>query len=240
MTDNTDTLPELPFKDFVLKEIRDYWQEAHKPLLLSRIGQTAVAQRYPLPELLGGRKLTHFIKEEFGAEVVVEESEDSSSQFTARPRTDESAGDAQGAEAAPTAAGADPRLTRVLWAAFARPIAPGMERRIQLEPYVRFWDLAPPLNEVENRLPIAPEYVARPAEEIRSGRRDEVVLENIRRWMRDNNLDLSQFEEGATQKMQAARVSSTNPLLLLISSLDESERKRVQLPLDVIAKLLGK
>ena len=59
--------------------------------------------------------------------------------------------------------------------------------------------------------------------------------------MRDNALDISEFESGRSPSVASKpRVDPNNPLLLLIDSLDDGELKRVMLPLDVIAKLLKK
>lgn len=226
------------FRDFVYEVVRHHWDEQKTPLLLARVGQMAVARGYDLRAILGARKIGQFIQQELSEELELFAPPDSPSLVHAKPKQ-------PGAAAPATRAPGQPpvqqpvRLNRVLWTAFARPLQQGYERRLQLEPYVRFWDAVPPLTEVAGRLPVPESYIVRPSQDI-AGRRDDLVMENVRRWMRDNGLDIGKFSEGATSSVAAARVSAQNPLMLLIASLDEAEQKRVSLPLDVIAKLLRK
>ena len=66
-------------------------------------------------------------------------------------------------------------------------------------------------------------------------------MENIRRWMRDNALDVSKFESGrASGPAVKPGFAAQNPSMQLIAALDDGELKRVMLPLDVIAELLKK
>ena len=204
-------------------------------MLLSRIGQKAVASGFDLNEILAGRKLAQFMADELG-DVIVEPTPHSTTLLQAKPADEWQAA----AEPSVLASNHRLRLNRVLWLAFSRPIAQGCERRLQLEPCVRFWDSQPPLTEVAGRLLVSREYLAPSAEELRPRKRDEVVTENIRRWMRDNGLDINKFEDRQTGALPQIHVSSQNPLWLLIAALDEEEQKRVSLPLDVIAKFLKK
>ena len=228
----------LTFRDFVVELVSTHWKENSKPLMLARLGQAAVGSGFRLPEILGNRKLSDYLRQEFDGLVEVVCMQGSTTQFGAKPSGTQnevlSNASVESHDSVET-----PKLVRSLWTAFARPIPHGFERRIQLTPYIRFWDLSPPLNEVEGRLPISPDYVAKPASEFSQGRRDDVVLENIRRWMRDNNLDLRSYEEGA-HKAPYTRSSSPKVLQLLIDSLDEKDLSRIVMPLDVIAKLLEK
>lgn len=229
-----DTLPPIPpFKDFVLDAVREQWAGQQKPLLLSRIGQLAVGRGYNLQETLSGRKLAQFIQQELGDDLELDNPGSSATLLQARPK-DENApafGIARSEQSVP-------KLNRGLWLAFSRPIPDGYERRLQLEPSIRFWDQSPPLSDVAGRFPVPAQYIARPQGEMATHPRAEVVMENIHRWMRDNQVDISKFEVGAQRTIP--KLSQHNPLMLLIASLDESEQKRVSLPLDVIAKLLLK
>lgn len=224
------------FPEFVRQLVQDCWDSEGQPLLLSRIGQKAVAYGFNLNEILGGRKLAKFIEEELRDVLVVEPTPQSTTLLQARPAGAEQGMDQLGASTSNSGF----KLNRVLWLAFSRPIAQGHERRLQVRPYLRFWDAVPPLTEVSGRLPIAREYLAPTAEALQPRRRDDVIVENIRRWMRDNGLDISEFEDGRAGAVLSLHVSSHNPLMLLIAALDEGEQKRVSLPLDVIAKLLKK
>lgn len=229
-----DTLPPLPpFKDFVLNAVREQWVEQKKPLLLSRIGQLAVGHGYDLQETLNGRKLAQFIQQELGDDLELDNPGSSATLLQARPKDENAL-----ASAITRSDQSVPKLNRGIWLAFSRPIAEGYERRLQLEPHIRFWDQLPPFSEVPGRLPVPTQYIAKPQIEMATHSRAEVVMENIHRWMRENQLDISKFEVGAQRTNP--RLSQYNPLMLLIASLDESEQKRVSLPLDVIAKLLKK
>jgi hypothetical protein len=225
--------PLRPFKEFVLETVRAHWAAQQKPLLLARIGQLAVGLGYNLQEALGARKLGQFIQQELNESLELDNPDHSTTLLQVRPRDDSAPPLETNRQEQPVA-----KLNRGLWLAFSRAIPEGYERRLQLEPYIRFWDQAPPLSEVAGRLPIPAEYIAKSQRELATHPRGEVILENIRRWMRDNQVDLGNFEEGV--RRAAPKISQHNPLLLLIASLDESEQKRVSLPLDVIAKLLKK
>lgn len=218
--------------------MRAHWDSKGQPLLLATLGQAAIAAGINLRTTLGDRKLADFVREELAAEIQVEPSPNAPQHPQVKPAglnaavgpNPETEGAVQGA-----------RLHRALWLAFSRPIAQGFLRRIQVEPVVRFWDAQPPLAEVAGRLPVGSDYIAPAAEALAPRLRDDVVLENIRRWMRDNALDISEFESGRSPSVASKpRVDPNNPLLLLIDSLDDGELKRVMLPLDVIAKLLKK
>ena len=231
------SIPSTSLRDFVRQHIKEHWETKGQPLLLAKLGQAAVAQGINLRDALGDRKLAEFIEQELRDEVDVEPSYPSSKQLQAKP----AGAPATTTEQTASKDGGGLRLNRALWLAFSRPIASSYERRLQVEPVVRFWDLTPPLAEVAGRLPVAPSYIAPPADGSQSGTRDDAVLENIRKWMRDNGLDISKFENGRQAAAVAApRMTENNPLMQLIAALDEGELKRVSLPLDVIAKLLKK
>lgn len=228
MNATASSLP--PFKDFLIELIVDNWARTAEGLLLSRIGQIATTKGYNFKEELGGQKLVDFIKNELNGFVAVSAS-NTPPHLWAKPGSNVSAD----VPAAPTqgAARTTPRLSKALWLAFSRPVPEGKERRVQLEPSVRFWDLTPPLSEVAGRLPIAQGYIS----PLNAGSqdRDQLILENIRRWMRDNNLDIERYSQSSSKTIRA---TSTHPLLALIAALDESEQKRISIPLDIIAKFI--
>lgn len=213
-----------------------HWEAKGQPLLLATLGQAAIKAGINLRATLRDRKLADFVREELDGEILVEPSPNAPLHPQVKP-----VGQIAAAGPNPEAEGAvkGAYLHRALWLAFSRPIAQGYVRRIQVEPVVRFWDAQPPLAEVAGRLPVGSDYIAPAAEDLAPRLRDDVVLENIRRWMRDNALDISKFESGRSRNVaDKPRVNPNNPLLLLIDSLDDGELKRVMLPLDVIAKLL--
>lgn len=233
------TIPTLSLQEFVRQRVREHWEAKREAILLARLGQAAIAAGISLREELGERKLADFLRRELAGEVEVEPCPNSPKHLQVRP-SGQSPSVAQGVDGG----GADQlgaRLHRALWLAFSRPIPPGYLRRLQVEPFVRFWDLQPPLAEVAGRLPIGHDYIAPSADQLAPRLRDDVILENIRRWMRDNALDISKFESRWTS-VHASKpgITTQNPLMQLIAALDEGELKRVTLPLDVIAKLLNK
>ena len=229
--------PPPSLQDFVCQRVREHWETKGQALLLASLGQAAISAGINLRAALGDRKLKEFIKGELDGEVEVEPCPDSPPHLQVRPVGQNAAEATDGARA--TLQGG--RLHRALWLAFSRPVPPGYLRRLQVEPVVRFWDLQPPLAEVAGRLPVEPGYVAPSAETLAPRLRDDVIMENVRRWMRDNALDISKFESGrASSPAVKPGFAAQNPLMQLIAALDDGELKRVMLPLDVIAKLLKK
>lgn len=225
------TAPSLPpFKDFLIELVIDNWTRTGEGLLLARVGQIAAAKGYHFKEELGGLKLVDFIKNELSGFVEVSAS-NTPPHLWVKPGSELSS--EVFTDPTETTVRTAPRLNKALWLAFSRPVAEGKERRIQLEPSVRFWDLTPPLSEVAGRLPIAQGYIA--TLDVGSQDRDHLILENIRKWMHDNKLDIERYSQSSTQTLRA---TSTHPLLALIAALDESEQKRVSIPLDIIAKLI--
>ncbi len=229
--------PVPSLKEFVHQRVHEHWTDKSKPVLLARLGQAAIAAGINLRVALGDRKFADFINEELRGDIQVEPSTESPPHLQARPvglTNDAAAAEDEGAKH-------ETRLHRALWLAFSRPISPGYSRRLQLEPVVRFWDLQPPMTEVAGRLPIESRYIAPPEEALSPQRRDDVVMENIRRWMRDNALDISKFEAGTAHVAAIdPRRATRNPLLQFMAALDAGELRRVSLPLDIIAKLLKK
>lgn len=229
--------PPPSLQDFIRQHVREQWEAKGQALLLARLGQAAIASGINLRVALGDCKLADFIARELAGEVEVEPCPDSPPHLQAKPAGQAAPAGVEGAKG--TSPGG--RLHRALWLAFSRPITTGHQRRLQVEPVVRFWDMLPPLTEVAGRLPIEPGYIAPSAEALAPRLRDEVVMDNIRRWMRDNALDVSKFESGrANGTATRPRVAAQNPLMQLIAALDDGELKRVMLPLDVVAKLLKK
>lgn len=172
-----DTLPPLtPFKDFIIDTVRKQWIEQKKPLLLSRIGQLAVGRGYNLQETLSGRKLAQFIQQELSDDLELDNPGSSATLLQARPKNENAP-----AFGIACSERSIPKLNRGLWVAFSRPIPEGYERRLQLEPYIRFWDQSPPLSEVAGRYPVPAQYIARPHGEMTAQPRAEVVMDNIRK-----------------------------------------------------------
>jgi hypothetical protein len=105
---------------------------------------------------------------------------------------------------------------------------------------VHFED-SPALAALASRLPtIAPEQVLPLEQGSDPHERRASIMANIERWLAQNRIDVSVFEVVKPVSEGRRRASNDGQSLLaaVLARLDESDRRRVQLPLDIVAKLL--
>lgn len=227
----------LPFKDFLVQVVTEHWTRNNSGLLLSRIGQLCTKTGYRLDSELGKLKLANFIQDKVGHAIELVSPDNSSLHLQAVPKMDLSS-TAEPFSSTSNENQSPLRLNRTILLAFSRPIPEGHQRRLQLEPYVRFWDQIPPIADIPGRLQIEETYIVKQIADADAQTTHSLVRENVQRWMHDNSLDITKFS-GSRDK-SVSKPHEQNLLTLLIAALNENELKRVNLPLDVIAKLLKK
>lgn len=232
------------------KEIAE-WVYAHlkqsddpaNPVLLSQLGGK-IAKEFgkPVRSLLGrGRTLSHVLSDHLEAKVGF-----IGNQGTLAVFIDESATSTQDTPL--------PRLNKVLWAAFFRPIKDGERRFIRLVPEVYFWDgpedsaaPSPGWEEIEQHRIPAPD-MALP-------QRNRTAYAAIEEWFKLRGYDLDQyvqkddrdphgtFDRPTPSKKPRPIPSMDEPkgidaLRTLISSIPEKDRKNYTLTLDLLSALL--
>ena len=121
------------------------------------------------------------------------------------------------------------RLNPTFWAAFRNPIDNTLERYFQISDSIDFVDVksgeAP-----EGGIHVEREYIAC------LGTHPEEIYENAMRWIKKNDLNVSDFIRKASST-SGNRLPSNDLLGKLILALDAQELKRTSIPMDVVAKL---
>lgn len=125
----------------------------------------------------------------------------------------------------------EPKYHYRFWAAFAVP-SDGKRRFFDPNQLV-FKNLSEGVDLPINWIPIEDEFVA-PAE---IEHRDEIIKENIDKWLTRHKVDKSRFLHHARPVEMSAQSSL---LLSVIEALDRKQLQSTSLTLDVVAALLGK
>lgn len=205
-------------------------------VLLARIGDEI--RRLP-PELtraeLRGRKLAQFIREELDHEISLHTFGEGDVVRLALPKkvgADVHAGREYVPESAPTRkAAAASGVTGAVRLAFSRELEPGKQRVLYLSPKPRFDD-------IEDGAPIPPgAFCINRDLIVAEGEADEEhlrkVLTNISAWRERLGVGLDVISTSTKADEQGSR----SILDLMLGQLTDAEKKRIQLPLDIVAKL---
>ena len=185
---------------------------------LSRLGNELGSDRNVL-EKLTGMKLAQFVRDNLAYEIGAGGSHQNV-LFLVAPG------------GAPTASvmanSASPRYAPRFWAAFAVPLAEGDDRAINLDSF-NFGPTTKIGVDGANVRPIASEFIA-PKEA--SGSAAETA-ERIKAWFAAQNLDGARFHA----VLRRQRSDGQSLLDKMFTALDQDQRRRVLLPLDVIKAL---
>lgn len=227
--------PPKSVKDMILRMIDEAWSR-HEGVLLARIGDEI--RRLP-PELtraeLMGRKLAQFIREELGQEISLHTFGEGDVVRLALPKkvgADIHDGRKYFPEPAPARkAAAASGVTGAVRLAFSRELELGKKRVLHLSPKPRFED-------IEDGAPIpSGAFLINRDLIVSEGAADEEhlrkILGNIATWREDLGVGL----EVISTSTKADEKNSCSLLDMLLEQLTDAERKRVQLPLDIVAKL---
>jgi hypothetical protein len=235
-------------KSAIVEKCRNFWKERRKAYLLSKAGIDLPGVG-PYIRNVTGKRLRDFIETDlsdalrlerwsryknisgmFPKDAVLTDEIDSYFEFlTPEPR-----------EGQPV-----PRYNPSFWAAFVKPLQPGQRRFISIAFPIKFEDLSEDTEDAE-RLEIDRALIVSPTE----SDRDRIVLENIQTWLKRHKLDGSSFlmrsrPEFAHLSWDRTRMGAESPyghseLEYLIEAVGNRDLARIHLPLDIVARLLGK
>jgi hypothetical protein len=230
-------------KDVIRKMVKTAWDDNQIATLVSHIGSKLV-QEYDLKKDLEGLKLAEFIKKELHEELSFIDSP-KDSMIKALVPADAKINEDTSAYFPSSKFTSDSELVnfkridfdRSIWKAFSSPLQEGSSRHIRIEPSIIFEDNETPHAKPEHFI-ILKELIV-PKDSMTKVDRDIQIQKNILKWVTDNSIDI----EKVKLPTLANRDKSSNfdsVFSLLIKSLDDSDVKRVVIPLDIILKLQNK
>ncbi|MQB06540.1 hypothetical protein DXT91_20825 [Agrobacterium tumefaciens] len=241
-SEDANVLKEKEVAEWVYQHLKETDDPAH-PVLLSKLGGR-IAKEFgrPVKSLLGrGNTLSHVLSDQLEGKIGF-----IGNQGTLAVFIDESAVSRQDEPL--------PRLNKVLWAAFFRPIKSGDRRFIRLVPEVYFWDgpedsaaPSPGWEEIEqHRIP---------ASDLALPQRNRAAYSAIEEWFKLRGYELSDYiqkEDGGSQRssekaplhrMVGPAHTTEEPqgieaLRTLIMSIPEKDRKNYSVTLDLLSALI--
>jgi len=224
-------------KDLILRLATEAWEQHREGVLLARLGSEIAKKPEIAKAALGGRKLSAYIEDELSGKIrilalpqnpivtiavpsaVTIDSANLSQYF---PRADPGRKVAQ-------ASG----VSNAILLAFSRPLAQDRKRAITLSPLVRFEDLSTDAEIQQSAKVLDRGWIVLPSDEPDSNERARKILSNISAWREAVGLDPRAIAARSKSESSLARTV----LELLISCLSETDQRRIQIPLDLVAKL---
>jgi hypothetical protein len=231
---------EVEFKDAIVDIVREYWQSISKAILLSQLGQFLGKRGYNVRSELGSRKLKEFIESELVDSLTVMPSSSDPLVYVVLPRgavekyeslSSKNAvmGDTK-VERQPVAS-----YSRALWAAFSRSLADDRVRRVYLTPTIHYRDFMSDDQPSDEGIEVDRVSIVDDNEPSQGARRVK-ISENIESWLEKNQICAEQIS--AKRHTHTKAVASKHSLLdAIINSIPPTDRKRVALPLDIVAML---
>jgi hypothetical protein len=129
------------------------------------------------------------------------------------------------------------RYNSTFWAAFSKPLSDGYTRLIEFEPELHFEDVLNK-NEIDSlrKKIISADFINQSAV-LPTAKTSQAISLKIKKWLSENNIPLD-CVKAKNMDSKALKVEESKSLLeYLMLALDDSELKRIQIPLDIVAKL---
>lgn len=230
-------------KKFIIELADTTYSKNGKGLLLSQVGDLISKKRPELRNVLGSRKLVGFIEAELAGSVQILTSPENHIVKVILPAHVDVRDNVISFLPQRGAASISvryPRYNRAFWAAFSHPLAKGLTRLVDLEPVVRYEDIAGEAVVSSLKKVVSPELIIDQAAEPDLAKRTQRINEIINDWLKTNNVSLDIVEAKDETGLASASISGSNKgslLEVLLAALDDADLKRIQMPLDVVAKL---
>nr|WP_313010714.1 hypothetical protein [Brucella intermedia] len=215
--------------------INDKYRSDKKPILLSQLGEILKLKSNDYLDLIAPLKLRIFIEQNLHEKVDVMVHPKQSQKIALLPKGHEFSFETVTSHQELPSANkkADERIKPTLWAAFVKPLPASSHRYIDIrDSSFRFTDFK---NEVTNNRTSLREV---PAAMIIDGKgpnyRPEKVVENIINWSMKNNISLD------TIYIRNDLQNNYKNLFAEFRNLSEEDLKRVNIPFDVILKILNR
>ena len=241
MNESNNNPPLNALKEFIVEHTNKAFEKGRTGLLLSQIG-TLIAKESPqLRNSLGSRKLADFIAEEMAYTIKIVSHPEDSKLRIALPATEQANDNIMSffpKRNATSSAKDIPRYNRVFWAAFSQPLSEGYTRSIEFKPELRFEDIMGVPSATNTNKTISSDFILNQASNTGSSpaQRSLQIATNIKKWLLENGVPLDLvIAQNVDSRVTGSHKESL--LEILMEALDESELKRIQIPLDIAAKL---
>lgn len=225
-----NTVDEL--KNFLAQTVRRHHETTREGMLLANLGWAVNNQRPDLRAGFGQSRIGEFVQRELGDLVLVQADPDKPSVKVAYPT------DALRALGPSTDPRANPssgprQYAHAVMLAFTRTVAPQRQRFLFFPQTSIFYrDVAVGSAAPANGFRIDNDFIAEPVDGIEVNPLDD----RVDRWLAEHGLPLTRVLEQPKLSLQRGS-KHANLLDQLLNALTDGERKRIQMPLDVIAKL---
>ncbi len=132
-------------------------------------------------------------------------------------------------------AGKPVRFHQIFWAAFKKPLTPEMRRLLSIGDRLKFRDIDKDEPCFEGEIEVEREFLLGDSENVT----DKDIYESIERWIAKNELPSERFSHSFVARRFKASIESGKITLLeyLFKTLDTSELRRINLPMDIVKKL---
>lgn len=230
-------------KKFIAELAHATYSKDGKGLLLSQVGDIISKQRPELRNVFGSRKLVGFIEAELTDSVQILTSPENPIVKVILPASvtvNENVMQFFPQRGATSSLVRMPRYNRAFWAAFSHSLANGYTRLVGFEPQVHYEDIDgdAPVATLKKVVPHG--SIIDVATEPDPLKRTQRINEIINDWLQTNNVSIDIVEAKAEAELASARITGSNKgslLEVLLAALDDDDLKRIQMPLDVVAKL---
>jgi len=241
-----NTLVEGPLnalKAFIKELATVTYSQENKGLLLSRVGELIAKQHPELRKVLEGRKLVEFIEKELADSVNILTSAENNIVKVILPTSVNIRGDVSQFFPKRNATGISGnklRYNRAFWAAFSHPIANDSTRLLGFDPQVHFEDIEGDVPPTTHKKVITQDLVIDETKEPDPVKRVQRINEIISNWLQTNAVNVGLVEAKTEKCLTSTSVIGPHKgslLEVLLGALGDDDLKRIQMPLDVVAKL---
>jgi len=210
--------------------VRSEWDRTHKAVLLSHAGSFLTRKRlWPIPEK--PVSLSLFVENELAGGVRIERRPDNPLHFGLFP-ADAKLQEDLSTYFAKSNVAEGPRYSPYVWAAFAKTIPNGHRRFLNLTRH-KFLD-------ADNVTQSEPGWVEVLSSDIppEGGEKRISEIESaIHKWAERNGIDRGQLLVGNRTEVQRQPVRYQSLLDFFLEALTDKELVRIEMPLDIVAKL---
>lgn len=229
------------WKKLIEDESLRVWEESEKAFLLSNLPPFLMRHGIDVAQLRGKSGLREFIKNELPPALKILSSDSDPLVWGLLPAMAplEEPNSRHFSRRDVVKVPASDRYLSSVWTAFGRAVEQGRQRYLILGARIEFVD-------VDNGQPTPADGILIPREyqvggDVAQSERANVISEKIAAWADENNVLLSALKkENRAQARSLVYSASDDSLLVrLIFELDESDRRRLSIPLDIIAKLIN-
>lgn len=226
-------------KVFLLQHVREHYQHVTGDLLLANLGWAVNKQHPELRAVLGRQKVGQFIKLHMGdaLEVLPDPENPTVVYVYLKGETPPAPATAQSVASYPAGSIKARKYAHAVVLAFARPIASGFKRFLVLsDNSIYYRDLIEGSETPSDGFEIDSKLIVQTRAESVDADAPSTLDERIDQWLSMHGLPVARVLE---QPIVALAKKARHGSLLdqLLASLTDVERKRVQLPLDIVAKL---